>query len=135
MIKKIHKSAVVTMLMFGLLLVSAAPYAEAKDKHRRRGYDRSVVYDNDRYIINRYNDDRDFNRNRSRRYRDYDYDREDTTGNAVKRSGIGAGIGALGGALIGGKKGALIGAGIGAAGGYIYHRKKVDDQRDRFRRW
>ncbi len=135
MIKKIHRSAVVMMLMFGLLLVSAAPYAEAQDRYCRRGKNRSVVYDNDRYIINRYNDDRDLNRYRSGRYRDYDYDREDTTGNALKRSGIGAGIGALGGALIGGKKGALIGAGIGAAGGYIYHRKKVDDQRDRYRRW
>jgi outer membrane protein OmpA-like peptidoglycan-associated protein len=38
-----------------------------------------------------------------------------------KRTAIGAGIGALAGAAIGGNaKGALIGAGVGAAGGYIW---------------
>lgn len=39
----------------------------------------------------------------------------------TKRTAIGAGVGALAGAAIGGDaKGALIGAGVGAAGGYIW---------------
>jgi hypothetical protein len=125
MIKKIHKSAVVMMLMFGLLIVSAASYAEAQDRgFRNRSY------------RTRFNDDRSFDRHR--RYRHYYHDREDTTENVVKRTGIGAGAGALGGALLGGKKGALIGAGVGAATGYIIHRVKVDNERDRrraFRRY
>lgn len=41
-----------------------------------------------------------------------------------KRTAIGAGIGALAGAAIGGDaKGALIGAGVGAAGGYIWSQQ------------
>jgi YMGG-like Gly-zipper len=129
MIKRIHKSAVVMMLMFGLLIVSAAPYAEAQERHRKRFHTSSR---NDRYFSNRFHDDRDFGRRR--RGRGYYYDREDTTENAVKRTGIGAGAGALGGALLGGKKGALIGAGVGAATGYIIHRVKVDRERDRYYR-
>ena len=42
----------------------------------------------------------------------------------TKRTAIGAGVGALAGAAIGGDaKGALIGAGVGAAGGYIWSRQ------------
>jgi YMGG-like Gly-zipper len=125
MIKRFHKSAVITMLMFGLLIVSAAPYAEAQERCRRNGY-------RSRYISNRYDDDRDYGRRR--RGRGYYYDREDTTENAVKRTGVGAGVGAVGGAILGGKKGALIGAGVGAATGYIIHRVKVDKERDRYYR-
>ncbi|MCI0661216.1 MAG: YMGG-like glycine zipper-containing protein [Acidobacteria bacterium] len=131
MLKKIHKSAVVMMLMFGLLIVSAAPYAEAQDRCRRNGSYRTISR-NDRFFGNRFNDDRGFDRRR--RGRNYYYDREDTTENAIKRTGIGAGAGALGGALLGGKKGALIGAGVGAATGYIIHRVKVDKERDRYYR-
>lgn len=138
MINRIHKSAVVMMLMMGLLFVTAAPTAEAKDRCRKRGY-QSVGFDNDRYDNNRYYDDRDYRSERRRRDRDYEYyneyDREDTKGKVLKRAGIGAGIGALGGALIGGKKGALIGAGVGAAGGYLYHRNKVNKERDRYYRY
>jgi len=130
MLKKIHKSAVVMILMVGMLIVSAAPFAEAQDRCRRdRNY--RTVSRNDRYFGSRFNDDRGFDRRRRGRYY---YDREDTTENAVKRTGIGAGAGALGGALLGGKKGALIGAGVGAATGYIIHRVKVDNQRDRYYR-
>jgi hypothetical protein len=117
----------ILMVLLGLLFVMAAPSAMAQGKCRKRGY----------AVANNYQDDdyrRDRNYERRSRNRDYDddyYDREDTNGKAIKRTGIGAGIGALGGAVIGGKKGALIGAGIGAAGGYIYHRKKVGDERDR----
>jgi outer membrane protein OmpA-like peptidoglycan-associated protein len=51
-----------------------------------------------------------------------------------KRTAIGAGVGALAGAAIGGDaKGALIGAGVGAAGGYIWsqhmEQKKVAMER------
>jgi len=117
MAKLMQKSVILTVV-FGLLLAAAAaPSAMAQDRCRRRGYTSSRYY-NDNYR-------RDYNR------RDYynDYDREDTRGNAVKRTGIGAGIGALGGALIGGGKGAVIGGLLGGAGGYIYHQKKVNDQR------
>jgi hypothetical protein len=127
MIKTLQKSAIL-MALLGLLMAAAAPSAMAQGRNKCRN--RNSNY----YASNYYNDDdrRDSNYERSRRYRDRDYyDREDTTGNAVKRTGIGAGIGALGGAVIGGKKGAAIGAGIGAAGGYLYHRKKVGDERDR----
>ncbi len=127
MIKTLQKSAILVAL-FGLLMVAAAPSAMAQGRNKCRTRSNYSVANN------YYNDDyrRDSTFERSRRYRDRDYDdREDTTGNAVKRTAIGAGIGALGGAVIGGKKGAAIGAGIGAAGGYIYHRKKVGDERDR----
>lgn len=139
MLKKMtKKSAVVMSLVFGLLVTSVAPSALAVDRKCKNRNDRgrytNVVY-RDQYA-NRYYDDRDYDRRDRRDRRDRDrWDREDTTGKTVKRVGVGAGIGAVGGALLGGKKGALIGAGIGAAGGYIYHRKKVDDQRDRRWRW
>ena len=112
MIKRsIHKSAVIMMLVLGLLLTSAAPSALAQGRRgRNRNYDR-VYYD------------RNYNQN----YDNY-YDSENTTGKTVKRVGIGA----LGGALLGGKKGLIIGAGVGAAGGYLYHRHKVNKERDRY---
>ncbi len=142
MTNKIYKSAVVMMLMFGLLFIAATPDANAQGRCRKRsGY--QSTYNRAAYNQGRYNDDRFYTRDYDRdRYYDnrgrYDnddyYDREDTTGNAVKRTAIGAGIGALGGALIGGKKGALIGAGAGAGGGYIFHRVKVKRERDRYYR-
>ncbi|MCW5970388.1 MAG: hypothetical protein KIT57_17940 [Blastocatellales bacterium] len=127
-------SAVVMMFVFGLLATSVAPSALAGDKRRRSDRNRNVssYYDQNRYdrrYDNRYDERYDERRWDRRR------DREDTTGKAVKRTGIGAGIGALGGAVIGGKKGALIGAGVGAAGGYIYHRDKVNNDRNRRSRW
>lgn len=130
MIKILQKSTIM-MVVFGLLLMAAAPSAMAQGKCRKRsGYDRVAnnYYDDD------YRRDRDYDRRR--RDRDYDddyYDREDKTSKAVKRTAIGAGIGAVGGALLGGKKGALIGAAVGAGGGYLYHRNKVNKDRDRYR--
>lgn len=48
----------------------------------------------------------------------------------TKNIAVGTAIGAVGGALIGGKKGALIGAGAGAAGGYgVYKYKKRKNRR------
>jgi hypothetical protein len=136
MIKKIHKSAVVMMLLFGLLFVTSVPSVMAQGQCRKRGNYQSANYFGNRYDGDRWdNRDRDRNRRRSRDYDYYDYDRQDTTGKAVGRTAAGAGIGALGGALIGGKKGALIGAGIGAAGGYLYHRNKVNKDRDRYYRY
>lgn len=135
MMKKFNKTVLLVALALGVLFVSAAPEAMAQDRCRTRGrYVQSNYiggrYDNDRRYDNRRYDNRDY---RDRDYRNYDYyDREDTTGKAVKRTAIGAGIGALGGAIIGGKKGALIGAGVGAAGGYIYHRNKVNNDRYRY---
>lgn len=126
------KSAVAMVMLFGLLVTSVAPSAMADGNRRNRN-------DRDRYVSSYYdqdrNDDRYDDRRRDRRNNRWDDDREETTGKVVKRVGIGAGIGTVGGAVIGGKKGALIGAGVGAAGGYIYHRKKVNDQRNRGWRW
>jgi hypothetical protein len=122
MIKKIQTSAVLMFLMLGLLFVSGAPSAMAQGKsYRSRG---------DSYRGRSY-DSRSYNRG----YRGGSYigPREATNGNLIKRTGIGAGIGLLGGALIGGKTGAIVGGAAGAAGGYIYHRKKIDDRKDRRR--
>jgi hypothetical protein len=116
MIKKVHISALVMAMLFGLLLTAAAPDTMAQGRSRRQAQSQ-VYYDQDSDYRNDY-----WGRNR-----------EDTTGKAVGRTAIGAGIGAAGGALIGGKKGALIGAGVGAVGGYMYHRNKVGRERDR--RW
>lgn len=121
MIKRMQASAVLMVLVLGLLFVGGAQSANAQGRaYRSRSYEQSRYYDD------HYND----------RYRGRYYEgREATTGNLIKRTGIGAGIGILGGALIGGKTGAIIGGAAGATGGYIYHRKKIDDQRDRWRRY
>jgi len=114
-------NAVVMALILGLLFVSGASSAMAQGRsYRSRGYSRGN-YERSRY------ESRNYDRYRGRYYEE----REATTGNVIKRTGIGAGIGVLGGALLGGKTGAVIGGAAGAAGGYIYHRKKVDDQQDR----
>jgi hypothetical protein len=131
---KLMQKSVILSVVFGLLLVAAAPSANAQDRCRRRGSNiSSANYYNDDYNRRDYQDDR-YRNDRYRRdqgyYNDY-YNPENTTGKAVRRTAIGAGIGAVGGALLGGGKGAAIGAAIGGAGGYIYHRKKVDDERDR----
>lgn len=136
MLRKMSTKLFLAMLAFGVMFVLATPDAMAQNRCRTRGRNVSTNYDYDQNYDSRDYRDRNY-RNRDYRdtsYRDYDNryrDREDTTGNAIKRTGIGAGIGAVSGAVIGGKKGALIGAGIGAAGGYLYHRKKVGDERDR----
>lgn len=132
MMKTMYKGLVTMMLLAGLLFAGTAPTAFAQGQCRDRNANRGGYYPTSGYG---YQDDgyyrnRDNRRNR-RNEDDYYYDREDTTGNAIKRTGIGAGVGAAGGALIGGKKGALIGAGIGAAGGYLYHRNKVNQERNR----
>jgi len=130
MVRKINKNLLLAALTLGVLFVLATPDAMAQDRCRSRsrysqsGYNTAGYYDTRDYRDRNYRD-RNYNDNYyrdDRYYRDY----EDTTGNAVKRTAIGAGIGAAGGALLGGKKGALIGAGIGAAGGYIYHRSRVN---------
>lgn len=128
--KMMSKRAILMMMLFGMLFVATVSDVSAKDKCRKRGrVVASNYYDND---YNRNDYSRDYQRDR-RRSNDYYYeDDENTTGKALRRTGIGAGIGAGGGALLGGKKGALIGAGVGAAGGYIYHRVKVDRQRNRY---
>lgn len=123
---KMNKNLFLAMLALGVMFVLAAPEALAQNRCRTNNRNSRSVSNNNNY----YN--RDY---RDRDYRDSDYryrDREDTTGKALKRTGIGAGVGALGGAVIGGKKGALIGAGIGAAGGYLYHRNKVKNNRYRY---
>ncbi len=110
MIKKIKASAIMMALMLGLLFVWGTSDAMAQSRsYRSRSYSRG--YSRGSYIG----------------------PREATNGNLIKRTGVGAGIGLLGGALIGGKTGAIIGGAAGAAGGYIYHRKKIDDRRDRRR--
>jgi hypothetical protein len=148
------KSALMMSMVFGLLVSSAAPSALAQGRSNcRNGSRQSVYYDQNRYgrddryrnntvyyDQNRYDGDGRFYQNdgyyqgsnyQNSRRRWWDRDRENTTGKAVKRVGIGTAIGAGGGALIGGKKGAIIGAAVGAAGGYIYHRNKVNDGRFR----
>src|SRR5262249_56449668 len=106
--KLMSKSAILMMLLFGMLFVATSSDANAQDRCRNRGrYVTSNYYDNDDSYYRR-----DYNRRGDRFSRDFDrrdryyYDDEDTTGRALKRTGIGAGIGALGGALIGGTKGA-----------------------------
>ncbi len=49
----------------------------------------------------------------------------------TKHIAVGTAIGAVGGALIGGKKGALIGAGAGAGTGYMVYRHKKKTSRPR----
>jgi hypothetical protein len=111
MVKKIQTSAVLMILMLSILFVSAAPSAMAQGRYSRSRGDYGRGYSRGRYIG----------------------PREATNGNLIKRTGIGAGIGLLGGALIGGKTGAIIGGAAGAGAGYIYHRKKIDNRRDRRR--
>ncbi len=123
MSKNIKKSAIVMVMLLGMLFVTAIPNEALAQSCRRRGGFQRVGFDDRRFDDRRF-DDRGFNR----RFRNP----EAGTGNLLKRAGIGGGIGALGGALIGGKKGALIGAGVGAAGGYLYHRNKVNKARDGF---
>ena len=135
MLKKMNKSVLLAVFTLGVLFVLATPDAMAQDRCRSRGrsvgsnYNSVGYYDNRNYRDRNYRDNSSYSDNSyyrdDRYYRDY----EDTTGNAVRRTAIGAGIGTLGGAVIGGKKGALIGAGIGAAGGYIYHRNRVNNGR------
>ena len=150
MMKKLTiKSAVMMMLLTGLLAISASSaFAQGRQRCNDNRYERG------RYVGTTYNDrnnDRYYNRSNDRYYDNYQstyyqgrnndrydddrWERQDTTGKTIKRVGIGSAIGAVGGAVVGGKKGALIGAGIGAAGGYIYHRNKVNDRNDRRRRW
>jgi hypothetical protein len=117
MIKKIQASAVLMALMMGLLFAAGAPDAMAQGKGYRSRSSQSRSY----Y-------DRNYSRNNRGRYYE---EQEATNENLIKRAGIGAGIGVLGGALLGGKTGAIIGGAAGALGGYIYHRKKIDDQHDR----
>ena len=49
--------------------------------------------------------------------------------NKAKGATVGAGAGAVGGAIVGGGKGAVIGAGVGAVGGGLLGRKK-DKKKD-----
>jgi hypothetical protein len=129
MTKAIHKSVFAFILMAGILLTSVAPSAFAQTQCRTRSRNvRAANYDD--YDYQR---DRDYRRNRSSDYRyeddPYYYDRNRSRNDGLKRTGIGAAIGAAGGGLMGGRKGALIGGIIGAAGGYIYHRQKEKNRR------
>lgn len=125
--KSIYKSAFVFILMIGILLTSVAPSVLAQGQSRTRI--RSMRYVDD------YHRDSDYQRDRVRRDRDYDYendpyyDRNRSKKEGLKRTGIGAAIGAAGGGIMGGRKGALIGGIVGAAGGYIYHKQKENNRR------
>src|SRR6185295_15988286 len=116
MINSIRKNAVLMMLALGLVFTTVVPGAMAQDRCRTRNRQVSAsnYYDgyqdrNDRYRDNRRYDDRD--------YRYDDRYNDGHNGRAVKRVGIGAAAGAVGGGLIGGRKGVVIGGLIGAAGG------------------
>jgi hypothetical protein len=122
--KSMRKSAVVTLISATLLLGSVAPAAFAQDRRCRDRNNQVSRYDRGRSYDSGYYDDN--------RGRNYYWDDQNTPGKAAARVGIGTGIGAVAGALLGGGKGAVIGGGIGAAGGYIYHRHKVDQQRDQY---
>lgn len=128
MTKSMYKSVFAFMLMAGILLTSVAPSVFAQGQCRTRARNaRYVNYDDRDYDYQR---DR-VRRNRDYEYddRDYDYDRNRSRNNGLKRTGVGAAIGAAGGGLMGGRKGALIGGIVGAAGGYIYHRQKENNRR------
>ncbi|MBI1762873.1 MAG: hypothetical protein HYR56_15695 [Acidobacteria bacterium] len=106
-----------------MLLTAAAPSALANDKRCKKDRYYTSDYRNDYY-----DNDRD---DRYRRNRDYDDDgyyrrdrRNGSSREVLRDVGIGTAVGAGGGLLLGGKKGALIGAAIGAAGGYVYNRGK-----------
>jgi YMGG-like Gly-zipper len=118
MIRKIRASAVFMALMVGLLFAAGTSDAMAQGKGYRSWKGQSRSYH-----------DRNYSRNDRGRYL-YE-EPEATNENLIKRTGLGAGAGVLGGALIGGKKGAIIGGIAGAVAGYILHRKKIDDQKDR----
>src|SRR5262245_11663218 len=102
--KAMQKSVIMTMLVFGLLLTTAAPAAMAQGRNcRTRNYNTSSYYDNSSYYNDRYYRD---NYRRDRAYRDSNYyddyyyrDRRDTTGRTLRDVGIGAAVGAGGGAL------------------------------------
>lgn len=55
------------------------------------------------------------------------------THSKTKGTLIGAGVGAIGGALLGGRKGALIGGGAGAGTGYLIQRQRNRNQLKRRR--
>ncbi len=146
--KRLHlKRAMMSLLVTGILLTGFASTTMARERCRTRDPRQQPVYFNDR-DGDRYDDRNDNSYNRDDEWNDrhrqnrrnvrnglpWRRDREDTTGKAVGRTALGAGIGAAAGALIGGGKGAVIGAAAGAAGGYIYHRGKVNTER-RQRRW
>lgn len=136
MTKSMYKSIFALVLMVGVLFTSVAPTALAQGNRNCRTNtrnSRSVNYDNRDYDYQR---DGEYRRNRSRSagyesdpYYDYEYDRNRSKKDGLKRTGIGAAIGAAGGGLMGGRKGALIGGAAGAVGGYIYHRNKENNRR------
>ena len=128
MTKSLFKSGFTLALLAGLLFTALAPTAFAQSQCRTRDrYSRTANYDRGR--------DDNYQRNRSyneRRYdQDYDpyYNRNRSRNDGLKRTGVGAAIGAAGGGLMGGRKGALIGGIVGAAGGYVYHRNKENNRR------
>ncbi|HWQ35399.1 MAG TPA: YMGG-like glycine zipper-containing protein [Blastocatellia bacterium] len=133
MISSIRKNAVLMMLALGLVFTTMVPGAMAQDRCRSRS--RQVYYDNNYYDNQRYDNRRyDDRRYDDRRYRDERYYddrdyRDERNKRAVLRTGIGAAGGAVVGGLLGGKKGAVIGGIAGAAGGYLYHRHKENQRR------
>ena len=155
------KSTVMMVLAVALIAISTTSVAQAQGRrgcsnNGSVGRNSNSVYYGGQQYDPRYearNDPRYDSRYESRydpRYDSYRYDEwenQDTAGKAAKRVGIGAGIGAGVGAGVGAvlsrgsetgsavTKGAIIGAGVGAATGYIIHRRKVNDQYDRYRRW
>lgn len=112
MMTKLMVMAASMVMVFTLAVPSFAaqpPYrVQSRDYDRGSRYDRDYDRGNDRY---------------------YDYERKHEKREAVKRTVIGALLGAGGGGLLGGRKGAAIGAVIGGAGGYIYHKSKEHDRR------
>ena len=140
MTKSIYKSVFAFVLTAGILLTSVAPSVFAQGNSNCRTRSRNAQYVN--YDDRDYNYQRDRASRRNRDYsyendrnsdydrnRDYDYDRNRSRNDGLKRTGIGAAIGAAGGGLMGGRKGALIGGVAGAAGGYLYHRNKEKNRR------
>ena len=96
--KAMLKGAIVMILVFGILLTTAAPVALAADKKCKKGNYYTANYYDDAY----YERDRDLRRRRNRDYDDdyYRRDRRDSTGKTLRDVGIGAAIGAGGGAII-----------------------------------
>ncbi len=128
----IRQASLMMIAFLGLIILPHIAQAQQCSSHRNNDYSR---YEQD----SRYRDRSDRYYNDQRRVdnydRRYDYDEREYKSPPSKTKNIIAGtaIGAVGGAIIGGRKGTAIGAGVGAVTGYfIYRHKKNNYEKDNY---